>query len=72
MPEAVRDDLRTVKDTPEEELTEVQKNLSVHDYHATLLHLLGMNFRDLIYDRHGLGERLTDQFAARVIKEILA
>ena len=46
--------------------------VSVHDYHATLLHLLGMNFRDLTYDRHGLGERLTDQFAARVIQDILA
>ncbi len=46
--------------------------VSVHDYHATLLHLLGMNFHDLIYDRHGLGERLTDQFPARVINDILA
>ena len=46
--------------------------VSVHDYHATLLHLLGMNYRDLVFKRHGLGERLTDQFAARVIKEILA
>jgi len=50
----------------------VENPVSVHDYHATLLHLLGMNFRDLIYDRHGLGERLTDQFAAQVIEEILA
>ena len=46
--------------------------VSVHDYHATLLHLLGMNFRDLIYNRHGLGERLTDQFPARVIEELIA
>jgi hypothetical protein len=46
--------------------------VSVHDYHATLLHLLGMSFRDLIFERHGLGERLTDQFTARVINDILA
>ena len=46
--------------------------VSVHDYHATLLHLLGMNFRDLVYNRHGLDERLTDQFPAKVIKEIIA
>ena len=46
--------------------------VSIYDYHATLLHLLGMSFRDLKYQRHGLDERLTDQFPARVIKEILA
>ena len=46
--------------------------VSIHDYHATLLHLLGMNFRDLSYHRHGLDERLTDQFPARILKDILA
>ena len=44
---------------------------SVHDFHATILHLLGMNFRDLAYERHGLQERLTDQFPARVVKDII-
>ena len=46
--------------------------VSVHDFHATILHLLGMNFRDLTFHRHGLDERLTDQFPARVVSEILA
>ena len=50
----------------------VEDRVSVHDFHATLLHLLGMNFRDLIFSRHGLDERLTDQYPARVIKTILA
>jgi hypothetical protein len=50
----------------------VENRVSVHDYHATLLHLLGMNFRDLVYERHGLKERLTDQIPARVVSEILA
>jgi len=49
----------------------VENRVSVHDFHATMLHLLGMNYRDLIYQRHGLNERLTDQFPARVISEIL-
>ena len=31
----------------------------------------GMNFRNLTYQRHGLQERLTDQFPAQVISEIL-
>ncbi len=50
----------------------VENRVSVHDFHATMLHLLGMNCRDLVYHRHGLNERLTDQFPARVVSEILA
>lgn len=50
----------------------VENRVSVHDFHATLLHLLGLNFRDLVYDRNGLKERLTDQIPARVVSEILA
>ena len=49
-----------------------ENRTSVHDFHATILHLLGMNFRDLAFERHGLKERLTDQFPARVVSEILA
>ncbi len=50
----------------------VEKRVSVHDFHATMLHLLGLGFRELAYDRHGLKERLTDQFPAQVVNEILA
>jgi hypothetical protein len=50
----------------------VENRVSVHDFHATMLHLLGLNFRDLVYERNGLKERLTDQFPARVVSEILA
>ena len=49
-----------------------ENKVSVHDFHATILHLLGMRYRDLFYDRNGLRERLTDQFPARVVTEILA
>ena len=49
-----------------------ENRVSVQDFHATLLHLLGMNFRDLVYSQHGLDERLTDQYPARVVNEILA
>ena len=48
-----------------------ENRVSVHDLHATLLHLLGMDARRLTYNRHGLDERLTDQYPARVVKEIL-
>ena len=50
----------------------VENRVSVHDLHATMLNQLGLRFRDLVYERHGLKERLTDQFPARVVSEILA
>ncbi|MBL8222898.1 MAG: DUF1501 domain-containing protein, partial [Bryobacterales bacterium] len=43
----------------------------VHDFHATLLHLLGMNHRNLTIEREGRHERITDEFPARVVSEIL-
>ena len=46
--------------------------VSVHDFHATILHCLGLHYRELFFDRSGLRERLTDQFPARVVSEILA
>ena len=49
----------------------VENRVSVHDFHATILHQLGMNFRDLVYERLGRRERLTDEFPARVVKELL-
>ena len=50
----------------------VENRVSVHDFHATMLHLLGLRFRDLTFTRHSLPERLTDQYPARVVNEILA
>ncbi|MDA1313815.1 MAG: DUF1501 domain-containing protein [Acidobacteria bacterium] len=50
----------------------VENRVSVHDLHATMLHTLGMDARRLTYNRHGLDERLTDQYPARVVKEILS
>ncbi len=49
-----------------------EDRVSVHDFHATILNQLGLNHRDLVYTRNGLQERLTDQFPARVVSEILA
>jgi hypothetical protein len=45
--------------------------VSVHDFHATVLHLLGMNHRNLTFQRDGRHERITDEFPARVVQEIL-
>jgi hypothetical protein len=46
--------------------------VSVHDFHATVLHLLGMDHRALTFQREGRHERITDEFPARVVREILA
>ena len=50
----------------------VENRVSVHDFHATILHLLGLHHRDLFFDRSGLEERLTGVEEPRVVKEILA
>jgi hypothetical protein len=50
----------------------VENKVSVHDLHATILHLLGLNNRELFIDRNGLKDRLTDQYPARVVSEIIA
>ena len=49
----------------------VENPVSVHDFHATILHQLGMDYRELVYNHHGLDERLTGVEPARVMKEIL-
>jgi hypothetical protein len=45
--------------------------VDTHDFHATLLHLLGMDHEKLTYLHNGRRYRLTD-VAGRVIREILA
>jgi hypothetical protein len=49
-----------------------ENRVSVHDFHATVLHQLGMNHRNLVFEREGRSERITDEFPARVVSEILA
>jgi hypothetical protein len=49
----------------------VENPVSVVDWHATILHLLGFNYKDLFFEQNGLEDRLTSQFEARIVKEIL-
>ena len=49
----------------------VENIVSVHDLHATMLHLLGINHEQLIYRFQGRDFRLTD-VAGNVVHEILA
>ena len=50
----------------------VENRVSVEDWHATILHQLGIDFEDLFYERNGLKERLTGVTHPRIISEILA
>ena len=50
----------------------VENRVSIHDFHATILHALGMNHRDLVYEREGRRERITDEYPARVIEQIFS
>ena len=50
----------------------VRDPVGVHDLHATMLHLLGIDHRRLVYPSHGLDERLTGVEPARVVRGLLA
>ncbi len=52
-------------------LRAVEDTMHVHDLHATILHLLGLDHEALTYQHNGRSERLTD-VAGRVVTEILA
>ena len=46
--------------------------VSVHDLHATILHLLGIDHTKLTFNYQGLDARLSGVEPARVVEEILA
>ena len=50
----------------------VENPVSVHDFHATILHLLGLHHQDLHFMRSGLHERLTGVTPPRVVEEIVS
>jgi hypothetical protein len=48
----------------------VVDRVSVHDLHATMLHLLGMDHKKLTYFHNGRNHRLTD-VAGEIIEKLL-
>lgn len=58
--------------TDEIGLAAVENKVSVPDWHATVLHLLGLHHDELFVEVNGLKEKLTSVYEARIIKEILA
>ncbi|MBC8352866.1 MAG: DUF1501 domain-containing protein [Planctomycetes bacterium] len=50
----------------------VEDRVSIEDWHATILHLLGLHHEELFVERNGLKERLTGVTKPRIVREILA
>jgi arylsulfatase A-like enzyme len=50
----------------------VENPVSVHDFHATILHMLGLHHQELFFRRSGLEERLTGVNVPTVVHDILA
>ena len=42
------------------------------DYHATVLHQLGFDHKELVYEHNGRDERLTDVYDAHVIHDLIS
>jgi arylsulfatase A-like enzyme len=53
-------------------LAAVENPVSVPDWHATILHLLGLDHERVFVERNGLEEKLTGVEDASVVKAILA
>ena len=50
-----------------------EENIVNHyDYHATLLHLLGLDPERLVYDHNGQQRKLISQTPGRIVEDILA
>jgi hypothetical protein len=58
--------------TDELGMAAVEDRVSVPDWHATILHLLGLHHDQLFVEQNGFKERLTSVNEARVVKGILA
>ena len=50
----------------------VEDRVSVEDWDATILHLLGLHRESLFIERNGLKERLTGVTRPRVVTEVIA
>ena len=50
----------------------IRDPVHIHDFHATVMHLLGFDHERLTYKYQGLDSRLTGVEPARVVKELMA
>jgi hypothetical protein len=57
--------------TDEVGLHAIEDRIHIHDFHATILHLLGLDHEKLTYNHNGLQERLTMN-EGKVVEKVLA
>ena len=50
----------------------IENPVSIEDFHATVLHLLGLHHEELFFERSGLNEKITFNFKPKIVKDILA
>jgi hypothetical protein len=50
----------------------VENRVSVNDWHATILHALGLHSDELFFEHHGFKEKLTGVEKVRIVNEIFA
>lgn len=62
----------TLGETDELGFAAVVDRVSVEDWHATMLHLLGLHHERLFVERNGLEERLTGVSKPRIVREVIA
>lgn len=62
----------TLGKTDELGFAAVEDRVSVEDWHATILHLLGLHHEELFVERSGLKERLTGVTNPRIVREVIA
>jgi arylsulfatase A-like enzyme len=61
-----------IGETDELGFNPVEDRAHVHDIHATILHLLGLDHHQLAIEKNGLDEKLTGVAEASVIQGVLA
>ena len=49
-----------------------ENRVSIADWHATILHLLGLHHEELFFERNGFPDKLTGTFPVRIVNEVLA
>jgi uncharacterized protein (DUF1501 family) len=63
---------RTIGATDHVGLHVVEDKVHVRDFHATILHLLGLDHESLTYLHNGLEEKLTTPVGGTVVKKVFA
>ena len=53
-------------------LRAVENKVHVNEFHATLLHLMGLDHQDLTYYHNGLDERLTGPAEVDVVEDLIS